>query len=200
MTAARWGNLIDAVRAVHQADTRLTDFSPFPDDLKSQDVSPFHIPSSDLLQSETGLFTEPAYQAVRDALVDCASLACWRETYKDTSIGEDFMARFGCYGLIGPNAPVTSSKMLAWVVYMPARLWYPYHHHPGEEMYLTLAGSADFLKHGAERETLRPGDVAVHASNQPHATETHEHPMLAYAVWRNGFDTAPALTPQDAMQ
>ena len=36
--------------------------------------------------------------------------------------------------------------MNAWMVYMPAGLYYPLHQHPAEEMYLCLAGEAVFKK------------------------------------------------------
>lgn len=61
-------------------------------------------------------------------------------------------------------------------------------------MYLTLAGEAEFMREGASNKKLRPGDTSQHASNQPHAMETHAHPVMAYVVWRNGFETPPVLT------
>ncbi len=89
--------------------------------------------------------------------------------------------------------------MGAWVVYMPARLWYSWHHHPGEEMYLILAGQAEFLRKGHAPETLCEGDTVQHESNQPHAAETHDSPLMAYVVWRNGFRTKPVLTPPEML-
>jgi quercetin dioxygenase-like cupin family protein len=104
------------------------------------------------------------------------------------------MDRFGCYCLIGKDGAYISTQMFAWVVYMPAHLHYPWHHHPAEEMYLVIAGEAEFMREGASPEVLRAGDTCFHASNQPHAMETHDHPVMALVMWRNGFDTPPVLS------
>jgi len=104
------------------------------------------------------------------------------------------MERFGCYCLIGPNAPFFSLKMHAFVVYMPPHLFYPWHNHPGEEMYLTIAGEAEFMKVGEDNKILRAGGVSEHKSNQPHAMRTHNCPVMAYVIWRNNFETGPVWT------
>lgn len=189
-----WENLLQRVRQMHEAHAALSAFCAFPDDLRTQEVVPFTIPAWSLLAMETGLFT-PNYTSVRDAFVACGPHATWRETYKGTDIAQDFMDRFACYCLIGQGGAFSSAQMAAWVVYMPAGLYYPWHHHPGEEMYLTLAGEAEFMRKGAPNEVLRAGETCQHASNQPHAMQTHDHPVMAYVIWRNGFETPPVLTP-----
>ncbi len=197
MTRPVWDRLLSEVRKAHAAHADLTGFCAFPTDLSPQDVHPFHVPPADLLTSETGLTATP-YVGLRDAIIATSPHAQWRETYKDTDIGDDFMSRFGCYCLIGDGGAFHSDQMRAWIVYMPARLPYPFHHHPAEETYLILAGKAVFHAYGTASKTLRAGDTVFHTKNQPHATETHDQPMLALVLWRNGFDAAPILTPQQA--
>ena len=109
-----------------------------------------------------------------------------------------FLEEFGCYGLIGPESPFQSDEIRAWVVYMPKNFYYPWHQHPAEEMYLCLAGEAAFRKEGSPEVVLNSGGVMEHLSNQPHAMETFDHPIMAYVVWRNGFGTKPVLTYEDA--
>lgn len=198
---SRFDTLLDLARANHEANATLTAFCPFPKDLKRQRLAPFHIPAADLLYAETGL-ASPGHAGLRDAFVAAGPEAEWRETYKGTDIAQDFMDRFGCYCLIGKGGAFASEQMWAWVVYMPARLHYPWHHHPGEEMYQVIAGEAEFLRHeGGETlaETLRAGDTLAHGASQPHATETYDHPMMAYVIWRNGFEVKPVLTPSELM-
>jgi quercetin dioxygenase-like cupin family protein len=108
------------------------------------------------------------------------------------------MDEFGCFSLIGHNGFFNSDQMNAWMVYMPAGLYYPWHQHPAEEMYLCLAGEAVFKKDGAPDKHMGEGGVTLHASNQPHAMETLDHPVLCYVVWRNEFTTKPVLTYDDA--
>jgi len=65
-------------------------------------------------------------------------------------------------------------------------------------MYLCLAGQAVFKKQGSEDAVLRQGGIALHQSNQPHALETQEYPVLCYVVWRNELNTPPTLTYENA--
>ena len=189
----RFGQLLDHARAAYQGHDATRSFADFPDDLAPQQVMPFHIPASDLMLAENGLFTGD-YAALRDAIFAAAPSAHWRETYKGTDIGQDFLDRFGCYSIIGNGGGFHSDKLWMWIVYMPPHLHYPWHHHPGEELYLVLAGQADFHRQGTESETLGPGGAVFHASNQSHAMTTGEHPVLCLVAWRNGFDTAPVLS------
>ena len=198
MTRAVWDNLLEAARTVHESSAVLRDFCCFPTDLKNLEVDPYSVPAAALMERDRNLKSEQ-YTNLRDAFIAASPLAHWRETYKDTDIGDDFMTRFGCYCLIGPNGAFTSSQMLAFVVYMPAGLWYPWHHHPAEELYFVLAGEAEFLRDGQEPETLSPGDTSFHASNQPHATGTRDQPVMAYVIWRNEFETPPVLTTREAL-
>ena len=47
---------------------------------------------------------------------------------------------------------------------MPAGLYYPWHQHPAEEMYLCLAGEAVFKKDGAPDQHMGEGGVTLHVS------------------------------------
>ena len=192
-----WENLLEAARKVHFGNSKLQDFCPFPNDIKKQELNPFHIPASDLMQNETGLLTED-YSELRDAFISASPYAHWRQTYKGTTVGKKFLAEFGCYGLIGPESPFQSEKIRAWVVYMPKNFYYPWHHHPAEEMYLCLAGEAVFRRETYTDIRLGSGGIIEHSANQSHSMETLEHPIMAYVIWRNEFSTKPMLTFEDA--
>ena len=191
-----WAALLAAVRRVHEATPTLSDFCPFPEDLRD---TPFNVadhPASQAFRAED--FGATPYSEVVDAMHRVAPLAHWRRTYADTNIGADFMSRFGCFALIGPEAPFQSQSMQAFFVYMPRHLWYPWHHHLADEVYFVLAGGGLFLKSGAAPIALKPGQTAYHAPSQPHALETTDDPVLAYVLWRSHFDSPPELTPEGA--
>lgn len=183
---AVWDTLLDAARRVHRAHPVLSGFCAFPTDLTAQPVTRTRLPAADLFATETGLYSDQ-FAELRDAFVAAGSLANWQEAYRDTDIGQDFRQRFGYYCLIGENGAFASDQMRAWVVYMPVHLWYTWHHHPAEEIYLTVAGEAEFMRQGAPDVVLRPGETSAHASNQPHAMQTHDHPVMAYVIWRDKF-------------
>ena len=192
-----WEKLLETVKKVHLANSKLQDFCPFPKDIKKQEFDPFHIPASDLMQNETGLLTDN-YAELRDAFITASPYAHWRQTYKGTIIGKRFLNEFGCYGLIGPESPFQSEKIRAWVVYMPRNFYYPWHQHPAEEMYLCLAGEAVFRRENCHDIRHASGGIMEHSANQPHSMETLQYPIMAYVVWRNEFGTKPVLTFEDA--
>jgi mannose-6-phosphate isomerase-like protein (cupin superfamily) len=193
MSRADWDQLLEIARATHQANAALTAFCPFPDDVTPQDVTPHHIPAADLMSEDTVL-TEPLHADLRAGFVTCGPHAMWRETYKGTDIGDRFLDNFACYCLIGEGGAYHSDRMWAWVVYMSSHLHYPWHHHPGEEMYLVLGGSGQFLREGKPPLHLYAGDTLQHHSNEPHALDTLDDPLMCYVVWRNGFGVKPVLT------
>lgn len=191
MTA--FDTLLDQARRTHATEPILNGFSPFPDDLSDQAFDPRALPCAATMAAMARV--EAGHLGpFRDAFIAAGPEAFWRATYEDTDIGADFMDRFACYALIGPDAPWTSAKMLAFIVAMPPHLHYPWHHHPAEELYFVLAGQADFHRHGEASETLGPGQGSYHASMQPHAMTTRDHPVLAYVLWRGDLQTPPVWT------
>ena len=186
-----WDNLLDAARAAHMHQLELAAFCPMATDLSPIDVVPHHIPAAELMTSDATLRQS---SPLGDAFLDASPSAHWRETYKGTAIADDFMERFACYCLIGQGGAFISRRMSAYVVYMPPHLDYPFHHHPAEEMYVILAGEAEFRLEGQSPERLTAGCVSQHQANQPHATTTGSKPMLAYVVWRNQLDIPPVWT------
>ncbi len=185
--------LLNEAQKVH-AHPDISAFCPFPTDLIYQDLPSHHINAARLMEADSDLSTTPDLAAFRDAWVAASPVAPWRETYKNTAIGDDFLTRFGCYELIGAGGPFNSDQMRSFVVYMPAGLWYTWHHHPAEELYHVIAGEAEFLLEGETPRTLRPGDSAFHPTNRPHAMRTHDKPVMAYVLWRGDLQTAPVLS------
>lgn len=188
--------LLEQARAAHHEFAALSQFCVFPEDLREVEVRRRHLPCAALMEQDASMRQADVHPFAR-AFLDASPYAFWRDTYAGTDIGRDFMDRFGCYCLIGPEGAYRSDQMLGFVVYMPPKLWYPWHQHPAEELYTVLAGEAEFLREGAPAETLSAGESSFHASNQPHAMETHDHPVMAYVTWRNNFETKPVLTERD---
>jgi len=191
--ASKFEELLDAAQQSHERIAALSEFCAFPDDLSRTPVTPFHIPAADLMTSEDR-WDVPQDRTLFDAFVAASNEATWRETYKGTEIGQSFMDQFGCYCLIGPGGAWASDQMRGYVVYMPPGLWYPWHHHPAEELYYVLAGEGEFYKDCAPARTLGAGQASYHASTQSHALLTRDQPVMAYVLWRNGFETPPVLT------
>lgn len=181
--------LLEQAKLAHQNHVGLADFVDFPASLEPGNYLRQVHPVESAMRGQE--WDDGPLDEFRDKFTQAASIAQWRKTYEGTKIDPDFMARFGCYCMIGDGGFWTSPDISSYVVYMPPGLHYPWHHHPAEEAYLVLAGEAEFqLKDGAVH-SAKAGDLVFHPSNQPHATTTTDQPMMAYVVWRNELGTAP---------
>lgn len=196
---ARWLALLEAAREAHAVVPALQAFCPFPDPLREQEVMARHDPLCDALAVDTGL-TADRFAAFHEALIAAGPLAQWRETYRDTPIGEVLHAHFGTYEFLGHDAPFGTDAMRGFMVYQRPGFHYPMHHHPAEEVYLVLAGKAEFHVEGQGSRMLGPGETQFHLSNQPHALTTHAAPVLAYVLWRGNLTTKPVFTHPEAVQ
>ena len=185
--------LYDEVKKLHEDHKALKDFIDFPSDIVPKIIEPHWVAAAGVLIKEKGLLSND-YKTLCDTIIGSAKDVIWRETYKGTNIGNDFLDKFACYEIIGRDAPFASNKMRSFVIYQPPGVYYPWHQHPAEEIYVVLAGKAKFSLEKSTSRILNPGDHAFHPSNQPHALETLSHPVMAYVGWRNEFDTVPIWT------
>ena len=185
-------SLLQTMKIAYSMNSEMVKFAPFPNDIICQDVVPHHCKCSNYLQSDRRLISKN-YPELQNAIIAASEFVHWRETYKGTNIGDYFMDRFGCYCIIGENAPFSSESLRLFMVYMPPNLYYPWHNHPAEEMYMVVSGGATFKKKGCSDEVLSEGQVAFHTSNQPHAMETKEDPVLCLVAWRDNFQIPPLL-------
>lgn len=185
-------------KRLHTDQAAINGFCSFPTRISDQDIPAFHLPVSDRFQADPDMKASGVHADFLAALQAFAPHATWRETYKETNVGDDFLDRFGCYELIGKEGPFRADTMRGFIVYMPPGLWYPYHRHPSNELYYVLAGEADFYVRD-DLATLSEGEKAFHKSNIPHALETKDSPILAWVLWRGpDFDTLPTLCDWDA--
>lgn len=190
----RWTALLDAARAAHEATPELRAFCPFPTELREQPGDPRPDPLSATLQEAPGATTSP-WQGFRDAASAAGPIARWRDTYRHTAIGEELHRHFGCFELLGQDAPFGAKDMRGFLVYQRPGYHYPPHHHPAEELYLVIAGEAEFHLDGHAPRRLGPGESVFHPSGVPHALTTHESPVLTWVLWRGEMETRPVFSP-----
>lgn len=187
-----WSDLLRAARALHADVPALSDFCPFPE-ITRMDNHAVHVdPLCAVLQADTTL--RSPYPTFQSACLAAGPQALWRDTYKDTEIGDVLHAHFGTFEILGRDTPLKTDEMRSFLIYQRPGYHYPLHHHPSEELYLVLAGDADFSIDGQKARRLGPGDTAFHASNLPHALTTTERSILAYVLWRGDITTKPVFT------
>lgn len=182
-------DLVSKLRNLHLTHSGLQEFVDFPPELQKGNFQRQTHPVEGLLANEN--WPVGPYDRLLTDLNTAAGKAQWRRTYADTTIDQDFKDRFGCFCLIGDGGFWSSSEISAYLVYMPAGLHYPWHQHPAEEIYVVLAGHAEFAKGDDAPKLVGTGQSVFHPSSTPHATTTHNQALLAYVVWRNHLDVRP---------
>ena len=183
-----------AARALHSLHPDLDAFNGWPERTEFIDRPANTIAAATGLPSDRNLAAPPEHVPIRDALAAVAPLAGWRNTYRDADIGDGFNARFGCYELIGRNGHFLADDYGGFIVCARPGLWYPWHDHPAEELYLVIAGEAEFLAEGRAPARNGPGGMTLHASMQSHAMRTLDSPVLCYVAWRGDMSVTPKLT------
>src|SRR5690606_6740941 len=107
-----------------------------------------------------------------------------------------FLSNYGYAATLGTNdrraVPliVEPSVALGLLMLGPATL-YPPHRHPAEEIYIPLAGTADWQRGDAAWQRVAPGTAIHHPSGIPHATRTGGQPLAALYIW-HGAVSPPA--------
>lgn len=195
MTRAKFDDAFAAAGDLHQAHPVVAEFTNWDETARFQYCAPRMIPVAKTLTADQGLRDGTELDSC-SAFCALAPYARWLETYKDADIGHAFDQKFGSYQLIGAQGHFFSQNLNSYVLYAEKDLFYPWHHHPAEELYVIIAGHAKFEAAGKKARQLGPGDTAFHASNQPHAMTTEDRPVMAYVLWRGDLKTRPVLTPK----
>jgi hypothetical protein len=123
----------------------------------------------------------------------CGSAASlrWRQTYTLAQlggrVGARFLENYGWAELVSPGAITGAVQISCGVLVLGPDTFYPPHRHEAEEIYLPLAGTAEW-RQGEDAASWRrrpPGILIHHSSEEPHAMRTGEQPLLAIYLWRS---------------
>lgn len=125
-------------------------------------------------------------QALVDAIAEMADTLPWGRNYSAADFGDAFQARYGFMELIGPRGPFVADDIACGLLMFAPDTEYPQHRHEAEEIYVVLAGAAEWRAGAGEYEVAAPGSVLHRPSWSPHATRMGAEPMLALYLWRGG--------------
>ncbi|MBI1217986.1 MAG: hypothetical protein GC186_05505 [Rhodobacteraceae bacterium] len=172
-----------AVGDLLRASPELRAFADWPAAPVPGAVAPLAMPAIRLIEALSAR-TTAATAAVVSAVRLSARDANWQHTYTEAEVGRDFLDRYGWFELVGPGGHFHSDTARAYIAFWDAGLHYPMHLHEAEELYYILAGGALFHAEGEPSRWLAPQDTRLHRSNQPHAMDTQDEPVLALILWR----------------
>ena len=85
--------------------------------------------------------------------------------------------------LIGPEGVVKSNKVRMGVYGMLPHLDYGIRTHPAEELFLMIAGRADWLRGDEDYAEYGPGTRRHHQSMMQHATRTRDSAFMSIYIW-----------------
>ena len=190
---AVFDRLLAALRCLYDECEAMQAFAPWPGDLEWVEREPANLPVASHVGDwpETGSDTAAT---VHRAMSEAAANAEWRLTYTEEEVGAHFLENYGYFELFGPDGHYRTRESRAFVAYWGPGLFYDWHHHEAEELYVIVSGSGHFHLDGATDAVLKRGDTRLHGSWQKHAMTTGEEPILTFVLWRGaGLEGLPKM-------
>lgn len=128
---------------------------------------------------------------VAHALASLPDELPWSYSYPARADAADLADRIAFAELIGPDGPLSAPDCRVGFTLIAHSTFYPFHRHPAVELYLVIAGKAQWMTPDRE-QVVPPGGFVLHRVNQPHAMRTSDETLLALYAWHGDID-APSV-------
>lgn len=150
-------------------------------------VAPAHLPASDILEQCLAL-TNPDTRGLMDSLVRERASRNWEQSYtkSDKAVGDDMLAKYGFAEIIGERGPFVSARVRAGIGVFGKGINYPPHRHQAEEIYVVLAGSADFRFGDTAPAKYSVGNLIHVPPQMIHGFTTGKEPLVVFYLWKGG--------------
>ena len=112
----------------------------------------------------------------------------WEQSYRkqDGLVPDAMLDAYGFAEIIGLRGPFVSARIRAGIAIWGAQIDYPQHQHQAEEVYILLAGSAEFRFDSNTAQTQRAGDVVYVESNRRHGFRSGAESLVVLYLWQAG--------------
>lgn len=183
--------LLEAVRrfGLEQQDPLVEKFKPSLRDWGDDwiDVERTRLPAANFLDDALARAV-PQTKSLLETFVRHRYRLRWEQSYtkEDGVVPEAMLAAYGFAEILGKQGPFVSESIRAGVGIYGPNIEYPIHRHHPEEVYIVLAGTADFMIGKAEGIRKTAGDVVFMESNTPHGFRTLDEAFLVYYLWQGG--------------
>lgn len=127
----------------------------------------------------------PFSASLIEALAAAAASLTWRRSYVTPDVSAQFLDNYGWTELVGLTGALAAERLACGVLLLGPHTRYPAHHHEAEEIYVPLAGSAQWQHGNRPWREQAPGSVIHHARQESHAMRTSSLPLLALYLWRS---------------
>lgn len=112
----------------------------------------------------------------------------WEQSYRreDGLVPQAMLDGYGFAEIIGQRGPFISERIRAGIGIWGPAIDYPRHRHRAEEVYILLAGSAEFVLGDRAPETRLAGDAVYIEPDSPHGFRTTDRCLAVYYLWQAG--------------
>lgn len=110
----------------------------------------------------------------------------WRQSYDDSPALRSYLAGSGYVELLGQRGIFHTGDVAFGLGVIGPRCFYPPHRHPATELYLPIAGRAEWLYDNGPWVAHRADVAIVTQPNQLHAIRTTQHAVALLYVWLDG--------------
>jgi len=150
-------------------------------------VEPAHLPAANLLAgaiASTDQHTCPLVETFERH----KNHLCWEQSYRkeDDVVPDAMLEGYAFAEIIGKQGPFVSDRIRAGIGIWGPRIVYPRHQHQAEEIYIVLAGAAEFKIGEAKETRYQIGDVVSVESNTWHGFRTTDQILVVYYLWQAG--------------
>ena len=183
--------LLNAVRdfALMQTQPVVDKFKPAIGDWGNDwiDVGQAYLPAANLL-NDAIINGNSQTQGLLEIFARHKDRLYWEQSYKkeDDVVSDSMLAAYGFAEIIGKQGPFVSERIRAGIGIYGPNIVYPRHQHQAEEIYIILAGSAEFKIGAAEEARRSTGDVVYVESNTSHGFRTNDQSLVIYYLWQAG--------------
>ena len=125
----------------------------------------------------------PLCQDVRDA----ALLLDWT-LWEGEGLAADISARLFTTELVGPDGHFPAEDVRVGLLVSDRQTHYPLSSHSGEETYIVLAGTAEWIIGDTPYTPMPPGTFVHHPAWAPHGRRTLDEPFLGAWRWSGDLD------------
>ena len=188
-TIAEPSGMAELLRAAQQWLTGLNDprvshfMVDWPSTSALRAILPTQVPVVSYLPATSAL-APPSIASLVQSIVHEAAHFEWRRSYQTPAVSAQFMDNYGWTEWVGLRGPVPSERLACGLLLLGPGVYYPWHRHAAEELYLPLAGRAAWKRGDGAWQQQAPGSVIHHAAWQRHAMQTDLEPLLALYMWR----------------
>jgi mannose-6-phosphate isomerase-like protein (cupin superfamily) len=198
-----WTTMLEGARAVvagSGAPESARFLAAWPPREAPRAVAPTALPVLAWLETAARAAPPGALGTLARRVADAAPALAWRQSYRPGDVPAAFLERYGYSELLGAAGPVPCAVLAGGVLLLGPQTRYPAHRHVAEELYIPLAGAAEWQRGDAPFAVRAPGEAVFHASGESHAMRTGAAPLLALYLWRGSglgesawLDDAPSV-------